>query len=167
MTICLETVYTVVYIQGVMETRKGKEGTMETKTANTVIAQVFHVKDVDGLSGRSLLGEIAWGEAAIGFESNHELVAEVAVETSYQGTFKILTKGVNDVLNEAFEKTNNINSSWTLNEGVQCVGALGGHGPRSTSVGDVIVVSGVPYVCAPIGWVEVTSPAQRLVRGGL
>lgn len=145
---------------------------METKTANqTVIAQVFHVRDVDGLSGRSLLGEIAWGEAAIGFESNHELVAEVAVEMSYQGTFKILTKGVRDVLNKAFELTNNIHSSWLENEGVTPinphVSPLGTHGRRSTSVGDVIVVSGTPYVCAPIGWVEITSPAQRLVRGGL
>ena len=168
MTICLDTVYTVVYIESVMET-EGKEKAMETKTAQAqkamTTAKVYHVKDVDGLSGRSLFFEIAYGEAAIVFEVNHELVAEVAVEVTYD------CKGVFAILDKAFELTNNIHDSWTLNEGVTPVNphvsALGGHGRRSTNSGDVVTFGGDAYVCAPMGWEKITSQGQRISRGDL
>ena len=48
----------------------------------------------------------------------------------------------------AFERTNTIERPWWQNDGVRShVGPC-----RSTSVGDVVVVRGVSWVCLPVGW---------------
>lgn len=55
-------------------------------------------------------------------------------------------------LGEVFEKTNHIDSNWTLNPGVTLT-AMGSFGPRSTSVGDVVVSEAEHrFTCEMIGW---------------
>lgn len=52
---------------------------------------------------------------------------------------------------EAFKLTNNIDQPWHLNKKV-----IARKQPcRSTSVGDVLVCSGIPYRCEDIGWSEI------------
>jgi hypothetical protein len=54
-------------------------------------------------------------------------------------------------LSEVFEKTNHIDSDWSLNEGVQL--ARGVNHVRSTSVGDVVVTEVEHrFSCEMIGW---------------
>lgn len=53
-----------------------------------------------------------------------------------------------DGADAAFEATNTIERPWWHNQGVRShVGPC-----RSTSVGDVVVVHGVSWVCMPVGW---------------
>ena len=140
-----------------------------TKETQVVVAQVFHVKDIDVADGysllflTSLLSQIAHGTIPVDFPKNYELVADLKIEA-----------GVKDVpfgvLDKAFELTNNIYESWvTITEGA-IPGPntqYGQSGRRSTSVCDVVTVAGVAYICAPMGWQEVVSADQKLVRGAL
>lgn len=112
--------------------------------------EVFHVRDLVAPNGRSLLGEIGWGELPIDFDRNHELVAEVEVESV--GT---------RALDEAYKLTQNIHDSWTKNASVQ----TDRERCRSTHIGDVLRVNGKLYVCALVGWEEVVSAYQKVKRG--
>lgn len=108
---------------------------------------VYHVKDEDAPSGRSLLSEIGSGFLHINFPINHELVA--AVEVHSEGT---------RALDEAYKLTQNIDSPWTTNAFVEARGTC----LRSTHIGDVLVMDNTPYVCEPIGWRMVMSVDQRV-----
>lgn len=61
----------------------------------------------------------------------------------YEPVARVKTKK----LDEAFELTNSINCPWWENDGVSAIKQT-----RSTSVGDVVEVDGVRYLCADIGW---------------
>ena len=56
-------------------------------------------------------------------------------------------------LNQVFQLTNSVTKPWWENEGVEK--EFIGDGCRSTSVGDVVVLSnGDHYRCDPIGWTK-------------
>ncbi len=71
-----------------------------------------------------------------------------------------------DSLNDAFRITNSIEDSWTKNPEVLGV-APGGH--RSTSVGDVFVMNGIPHVVSSMGFTElpafIGAPLERVADG--
>ena len=50
----------------------------------------------------------------------------------------------------AFSKTNTITQSWMRNEGVEYIGSS--LQCRSTSVGDMVLIGNVRYVCKMSGW---------------
>ena len=81
-----------------------------------------------------------FGEERIGFrlptESSFQLVAEVDSLD----------------LNKVFELTNHIDHDWTENSEVNLIS---NRTPRSTSVGDVIVVEDKHFLVEPVGWKEV------------
>ena len=52
---------------------------------------------------------------------------------------------------EAFRKTNHIDSSWTENEGVHAYD----DNPRSTSVGDYMMIDGQGWSCESHGWSKI------------
>ena len=54
---------------------------------------------------------------------------------------------------EAFMKTNTIDSAWWVNDGVEYVGEE----PtcRSTSSGDFVLIGNVKYKCVAVGWEKV------------
>ena len=74
-------------------------------------------------------------------EGNNDIVAYVSVNKNLPLTRK---------LEEAFMKTNTINSAWWKNEEVTTTFA--GNSCRSTSVGDVVEVDKKKYKCNPVGW---------------
>lgn len=113
---------------------------------------VYHVKDGVAPNGRSLLGEIGWGEIPIDFENNHDLVASVEVHSVGMRA-----------LDEAYKLTQNINYSWTKNRCVEVKGTSGRF--RSTHIGDVLMMGKKGYVCEAYGWKELVSPDQKIVRG--
>ena len=115
---------------------------------------VYHVKNIAAENGRSLLGEIGWGDLPIDMDKNHELVATVEVHSV--GT---------RALDEAYKLTQNIHESWVNGKFVQVKKVDGLNGLRSTHVGDVLVMGEETFVCAPIGWMKVHSADQRIVRG--
>ncbi len=69
--------------------------------------------------------------------------------------FELVAEGPETMsLDEAFESTQNIDYSWTLNKNItpkkqKC---------RSTSVGDVIVKNGQPHKCDHAGWIKIEIP---------
>lgn len=70
-----------------------------------------------------------------------------------------------DDLDDAFERTNNIDTPWMENVGVKVVKPS-----RSTSAGDVVVDShGDVFVCLPLGWRQVgkSDKAIRFMPGEL
>ena len=77
-------------------------------------------------------------------EGNSDIVAYVSVNKNLPLTKK---------LEEAFMKTNTINSAWWRNEEITPMFA--GNSCRSTSVGDVVEVDKKKYKCNPVGWKEV------------
>jgi hypothetical protein len=115
---------------------------------------VYHIKDLEAPSGRSLMDQIGWGSLPINFGENHELVA--AVET---------TRIDEGALDEAYRLTQNINHPWPINSEVEIKATDGRKRFRSTHIGDVLVIGSTPYVCSPVGWEQVTSPDQKIVRG--
>lgn len=135
-----------------------KNETIQAKQT-CVVAHVWHVKDLVSIGQRSLSSQIAWGECAIDFPKNYELVAEAKVSVDAPAVPV-------QILEEAFRLTNNIDSSWVENEGVTLVSDMRG-GRRSTSMGDVVSVAGIAYVCAPMGWQQIVSAGQKIVRGAL
>jgi len=76
-------------------------------------------------------------------EGNNDIVAYVSVNKNLPLTRK---------LEEAFMKTNTINSAWWRNEEITPMFA--GNTCRSTSVGDVVMVDEKKYKCEPVGWKE-------------
>ena len=58
-----------------------------------------------------------------------------------------------DCLECAFTLTNHVSSFWHTNphSPVRCLV----ENPRSTSVGDMAVINGTRYLCAPVGWMEI------------
>ena len=58
---------------------------------------------------------------------------------------------LNKVLNQAYELTNSIDTSWFKNVDIW-VSEKAQKGCRSTSVGDVIVVNDAPYMVAGCGF---------------
>ena len=52
---------------------------------------------------------------------------------------------------EAFRKTNHIDSSWTENEGVHAYD----DNPRSTSVGDYMMIDDQGWSCESHGWSKI------------
>ena len=77
-------------------------------------------------------------------DDNWKFVATVRV--------KSYNKSYGQMCDEAFRKTNHIDSSWTENEGVHAYD----DNPRSTSVGDQVLVGTTKYLCAPVGWEKIT-----------
>ena len=76
-------------------------------------------------------------------EGNSDIVAYVSVNKNLSTSKK---------LEEAFMKTNTINSAWWRNEEITPMFA--GNSCRSTSVGDVVVVDAKKFECEPVGWKE-------------
>ena len=61
---------------------------------------------------------------------------------------------VDKKIEHAFMKTNSIQDAWWNNEGVTKM--FGGDGCRSTSVGDMVLLSnGDKYKVEPVGWTKV------------
>ena len=77
-------------------------------------------------------------------EGNSDIVAYVSVNKNLSTSKK---------LEEAFMKTNTINSAWWRNEEITPMFA--GNSCRSTSVGDVVVVDEKKFECEPVGWKEI------------
>jgi len=76
-------------------------------------------------------------------KGNSDIVAYVSVNKNLSTSKK---------LEEAFMKTNTINSAWWRNEEITPMFA--GNSCRSTSVGDVVVVDEKKFECEPVGWKE-------------
>lgn len=114
---------------------------------------VYHVKDLTAPNGRSLLGEIGWGELPINFPENHELIASVETD-------KIGMQALDDV----YRLTQNINYSWPINPEVEIKATSGRKCFRSTHIGDVLVMGTKAYVCATLGWKEITTADQKVER---
>ena len=74
---------------------------------------------------------------------NYEFVAEVKVK-SYNRSYA-------EMCDEAFTKTNHINSSWTENENV----TVYKDNPRSTSVGDYMMIDDQGWSCESHGWSKI------------
>lgn len=68
-------------------------------------------------------------------------------EPKFPADFELVAEVDTDNLDEAFRLTNHIDQSWYENEDVKTIKKS-----RSTSVGDVIVVSGSAYRCKSLGW---------------
>ena len=77
-------------------------------------------------------------------EGNRDIVAYVSVNKNLSTTKK---------LEEAFVKTNTVNSAWWKNEEVTSM--FSGSTCRSTSVGDVVMVDEKKSECEPVGWKEI------------
>tara|TARA_B100002019_G_C20897784_1_gene416625 strand:+ start:197 stop:520 length:324 start_codon:yes stop_codon:yes gene_type:complete len=61
---------------------------------------------------------------------------------------------VSKKISHAFMKTNSIDDAWWNNEGVTKM--FGGDGCRSTSVGDMVLLSnGEKYKVEPVGWTKI------------
>jgi hypothetical protein len=99
------------------------------------------------------------------FPSKFEWVADLEME----GNFSYIQERV-------FHDTNHINGDWTENESVVCVRKTKREGsfshledpnrprwisPRSTSVGDVIEINGIFFLCLSFGWEEFTPAAEK------
>jgi len=78
---------------------------------------------------------IKFGNPSAIFPQDFKCVAQVEQKSASPG--------------EAFEKTNHIDHFWWENPEVTKVvkGAV-----RSTSVGDVVVIDDLLYLCCPVGW---------------
>lgn len=68
-------------------------------------------------------------------------------EPQFPVDFELVAEVDTDNVDEAFRLTNHIDQSWYENEGVKTIKKS-----RSTSVGDIVVVSGSAYRCMPLGW---------------
>ena len=58
-----------------------------------------------------------------------------------------------DILEEAFKRTNSIDSPWYENDRVTKM--FDGDVCRSTMVGDFVLIGNMKWKCEPTGWVEV------------
>ena len=76
-------------------------------------------------------------------DDNWKFVATVRV--------KSYNKSYGQMCDEAFRKTNHIDSSWTENEGVHAYD----DNPRSTSVGDYMMIDGQGWSCESHGWSKI------------
>lgn len=66
---------------------------------------------------------------------------------------------LHEALEYVFEKTNNIDSSWSQTPHENVTPEPHGHiGFRSTSTGDVVFIDDVWFFCAPIGWERIEEP---------
>jgi len=73
--------------------------------------------------------------------------------------FELVAEGPETMdLDEAFESTQNIDYSWTLNKNITAKKQP----CRSTSVGDVIVRNGKPFKCDHVGWVEIKTEENKI-----
>jgi hypothetical protein len=69
----------------------------------------------------------------------------------FPGDYNLVATVEGEDLTDAFELTNTIENNWWKNTGV--VAHFDGSGCRSTSVGDVVVMStGDVMLCEPVGW---------------
>jgi len=109
-------------------------------------ARVFHADEgvVRARGASAFDGEAIWPD-------EYRLVARVDVPDSTD----VLPQ---DQANLAFQKTNHIEEPWWENEGVERVGPE----TRSTSVGDVVVVGEVGFVCDRCGWLEFSVVRPKL-----
>lgn len=69
--------------------------------------------------------------------------------------YHLVARVPGDDLDHAYERTNSISCAWFRNEGVEVVKET-----RSTSVGDVVVLDGVPHRCISLGWGDLEAPAR-------
>ena len=76
-------------------------------------------------------------------DDNWKFVATVRV--------KSYNKSYGQMSDEAFRKTNHIDSSWTENEGVHAYD----DNPRSTSVGDYMMIDDQGWSCESHGWSKI------------
>tara|TARA_Y100001937_G_scaffold19591_3_gene26991 strand:+ start:3458 stop:3754 length:297 start_codon:yes stop_codon:yes gene_type:complete len=76
-------------------------------------------------------------------DDNWKFVATVRV--------KSYNKSYGQMCDEAFTKTNHIDYSWTENEGVHAYD----DNPRSTSVGDYMMIDGQGWSCENHGWSKI------------
>lgn len=68
-------------------------------------------------------------------------------EPQFPTDFELVAEVDADDVDEAFRLTNHIDQPWYENEGVKTIKKS-----RSTSMGDVIVVSAGAYQCMALGW---------------
>jgi hypothetical protein len=61
---------------------------------------------------------------------------------------------VGESLDDAYQDTNHVDCDWWDHTSVTLVGEPT---HRSTSVGDVVVMDGVPYRCGSVGWETICS----------
>ena len=69
-----------------------------------------------------------------------------------EASFQLVAEVDSLDLNKVFELTNHIDHDWTENSEVNLIS---NRTPRSTSVGDVIVVEDKHFLVEPVGWKEV------------
>jgi hypothetical protein len=99
-------------------------------------ARVFQADEsaVRARGGSAFDGEAVWPD-------EYRLVARVEVHDGVSPQ---------NAAEEAFHRTQHIEEAWWKNEGVERVGPE----TRSTSVGDVVVVGEVGFLCDRCGWQE-------------
>lgn len=68
-------------------------------------------------------------------------------DCSFPEGFELVAKVDTEHIGEAFRLTNTIDRPWIENEEVEVI-----KNSRSTSVGDVVVKDGKPYLCRGTGW---------------
>ena len=76
------------------------------------------------------------------FPEGYELVAEIPVPDTMLGT---------EQLDFIFHMTNSIDEHWSLNRQVKALK----YDARSTSVGDIVELNGIIWICANVGWIHV------------
>ena len=74
---------------------------------------------------------------------------------SHVADLEVAGQGI-EALDDAYRDSNNIDRSWTRNPSVIILFPPHEKGARSTSVGDVITLGGVPFLCSRNGWRNLT-----------
>lgn len=101
-----------------------------------MIAQVYHLKQGVIDAPFICLTPKEWPK----FPEDYEHVATVKGDDKHP----------EDVLEWAFQQTNHIDQPWQNNtDGVIWFRS---HNERSTSVGDIALIDGMPWLCKAIGW---------------
>ncbi len=111
------------------------------------------------LDEERLLGNLqSWSEADPRFLAakmgmrEDDSQGQAAMSLKKDGFYRLVAEVETQDLEEAWEKTNNIDESWTLNAGVR---SKVEH-PRSSATGDIFErESGELFVCASIGFREI------------
>jgi len=85
------------------------------------------------------------------FPKGFALVASMEIDTLH-GT---VSEQSATALHIAFERTNHIDTAWHKPEFQGRQVKVHVELPRSTSVGDVVVIDGLASLCMPVGWINV------------
>jgi hypothetical protein len=88
---------------------------------------------------------------ACSFPKGFTLVARLEVDTPHGSP----SEQHATALDVAFQRTNHIDAGWHEAPGIECLVTR----PRSTSVGDVVVVDGLASLCMSAGWTTLPTEA--------